>query len=128
MITVFLAIEQTLFREGLCTALSREGDIKVVGATGNGEAALSLIGCLSPNVVIADNRLPSVDKPDSGRGTSQHVPSASVILVATDSEDRCPKMVNAGATAYFSGRASLAELLEGIRHISLAEHVINKNC
>ena len=61
------ADSQILYREGVRIALSKEGDIEVVGEADDGEAALNQIKSLSPDVVIVDYKLPRLDGPGLGR-------------------------------------------------------------
>ncbi len=48
-IRVFLCDDHTLFRQGIRKLLELEGDIKVVGEAGNGQAALDMLKNTGPD-------------------------------------------------------------------------------
>src|SRR5215470_16696563 len=61
MITIVIADDQALFREGLRTLLSIRPDMDVVGEAADGDEAVALVEALQPNVVLMDLRMPRVD-------------------------------------------------------------------
>jgi DNA-binding NarL/FixJ family response regulator len=61
MINVLLADDHSMIREGLKQLLELDGDIKVIGEAGNGEACLQLIEELKPDVVLLDINMPQVN-------------------------------------------------------------------
>ena len=61
MITVLLADDHSMIREGLKQLLELDGDIKVIGEAGNGEVCLQLIEELKPDVVLLDINMPQVN-------------------------------------------------------------------
>jgi two-component system, NarL family, nitrate/nitrite response regulator NarL len=51
-ISVLLADDHTMFRQGLATILASYGGVEVVGEVSNDAEALRLVGELEPDVVI----------------------------------------------------------------------------
>ena len=61
MISVLIADDQALVREGLRLMLDAEPDITVVGEAENGNDALAKARGLDPDVVLMDVRMPELD-------------------------------------------------------------------
>jgi len=53
-ITVFLAEDHAVVREGLAELIRRESDMEVVGEAGDGEDAVRLVKQLKPDIVLMD--------------------------------------------------------------------------
>ena len=60
-VTVLIADDQTLFREGIKDVLSNEKWIEVVGEAADGLEAVALAKKLKPDVVLMDIKLPKMD-------------------------------------------------------------------
>ena len=60
MITVFLADDHQMFRQGLRTLLGSTSDIKVVGETSDGQTCLQAIEKLKPDVAVLDIAMPGL--------------------------------------------------------------------
>jgi len=58
-ITVFLAEDHAVVREGLAELIRREPDMEVVGEAGDGEDAVRLVKQLKPDIVLMDIAMPS---------------------------------------------------------------------
>jgi len=126
-IRVFLADSQVLCREGVRLALSKEGDIEVVGEADDGEAALYQIKSLSPDVVIIDSKPPSLDGPDLARQIKRHVPTISVILLSSyDDDDQLFHAIKAGIAGYLVKTASGQDLVYQVRRVYQGEYPINE--
>ena len=61
MIRVLIVDDHPVVRQGLVALLSVQDDIAVAGEAGDGPAAISLAGSVSPDVVLLDLKLPGMD-------------------------------------------------------------------
>ena len=61
VITVLVADDQELVREGLVLILSAQSDIEVVGEASDGVQAVALAASTHPDVVLMDMRMPQLD-------------------------------------------------------------------
>jgi DNA-binding NarL/FixJ family response regulator len=61
MIRVLIVDDHPVVRQGLVALLSVQDDIAVAGEAGDGLAAISLAGSVSPDVVLLDLKLPGMD-------------------------------------------------------------------
>ena len=67
-ITVLLADDHAVVRDGLQSMLEAQGDIEVIGHAGTGYEAVSQITELFPDVAVVDIAMPEMNGIDAGRG------------------------------------------------------------
>jgi DNA-binding NarL/FixJ family response regulator len=100
-IRVLLVDDQALFREGLRNLLSVQHDIEVIGEAANGEEAVILAGCLQPQVVLMDLRMPVLDGIDATSQICAKVNGCRVIVLTTfDDDEQVFEALRAGAAGY----------------------------
>ena len=81
-ITVFLADDHAVVRDGLRLLLEAQQDIKVVGDAANGRAAVHQVAQLYPNVVIVDIAMPDLNGIEATQQICEICPSAQVIILS----------------------------------------------
>lgn len=122
MIKVVIADDQTLFRQGLCTLLSVQTDIEVVGEASNGEEALLLIAEYAPDVVLMDVEMPILDGVATTRRIRQEYPDCQVVILTTfDNDDYVFEGLRAGALGYLLKDSPADKLVDAIRMASHGE-------
>lgn len=121
-IRILLVDDQALFREGLRTLLSVQGDLEVVGEAGNGEEALRLALNLRPAVVLMDLQMPVLDGVAATRRLHESLPECRVIVLTTfDDDEYVFEGLRAGAVGYLLKDAPSAKLIEAIRAAARGE-------
>jgi DNA-binding NarL/FixJ family response regulator len=99
-ITVLLADDQRLLREGLRTLLELHRDLRVVGEAGDGLEAERLVELLRPDVVLMDLRMPRRDGVAAIRRIAARWPQVRVIVLTTyDDDELVFRSIEAGASA-----------------------------
>ena len=115
-ITVLLADDHTMFREGLAGMLASYGGMRVVGSTPNGEEAVALAEKERPDVVIMQVQIPFEKAKDvlvRMRGLS---PSPKVIIVSMFENPRYLRdLMSLGASAFLVKTGSTRHLIGAIR-------------
>ncbi|MES2466114.1 MAG: response regulator transcription factor [Verrucomicrobiota bacterium] len=117
-ITVLLAEDHMIVREGLRALLKLETDIKIVGEAENGRQAVALVGQLGPDVVVMDIAMPLLNGLEATRQILQTAPSTKVLMLSAHSDDAYVEQVMAlGASGYLIKQTAAHVLPEAIREI-----------
>ena len=87
MISVLIADDHTVVRQGLKQILSNDAQLRVVGEAANGDEALSLIDKLRPTVVLMDLRMPKTDGIQATARIRERWPEIPVLVLTTFDDD-----------------------------------------
>ena len=115
-ISILVADDHPLFREGVVHSLASEPDIAIVGQAGSGEEALRLARDLLPDVVLLDIAMPGW----GGLVTAEKITTACpatriVMLTVFEDEDKLLAALKAGARGYVLKGVSARELANVVR-------------
>lgn len=123
-ISILIADDHPVVREGLRSVLSDEEDLTVVGDCGTGAEAVRLASALRPDVVLMDLRMPDLD---GVRATERIVAggtAAVLVLTTYDTDGDITRAVAAGATGYLLKETSRQELKAAVRAAADGETVL----
>src|SRR5689334_23543835 len=81
-ITVLLAEDHQIVREGFRSLLEHEGDIEVVAEAANGRQAVQLTRKLRPAVVVMDIAMPLLNGLEAARQIRKEVPGTRVLFLS----------------------------------------------
>ena len=103
-ITVFLADDNIIVREGVRAMLSRNVDIEIVGVGDDYESLVSGASASAPNVVVSDIRMPPSFQSEGIDGCKEirkrHPGTGIVILSQFDDPDYAIALLSEGAAGY----------------------------
>lgn len=108
MIKVALADDHPLFREGVRKALSMAPDISLVGEAADGEAALSAVLLLHPDVVLLDVQLPGLDGIAVARLIALPPDAPRVVLISSRDEAVYGSRIAASGAKAFIAKQDLS--------------------
>jgi DNA-binding NarL/FixJ family response regulator len=116
MISVLLADDQRLLREGLRTLLELHPDLRVAGEAGDGVEAERLVELLRPDVVLMDLRMPRRDGVTATRHIAERFPDVRVLVLTTfDDDELVFRSIEAGAAGYLLKDVGSDALAEAVR-------------
>ena len=125
-ITVVLADDQRLVRDGLCAILDAEPDIDVVAEAGDGREAVDLVLRHRPAVVLLDIRMPSLDGIQASREVLALDPSARVLILTTfDTDEYVYGALRAGASGFLLKDAPADQLVAAVRIVARGDALID---
>ncbi|OIJ96970.1 DNA-binding response regulator [Streptomyces sp. MUSC 14] len=115
---VVVADDQTVVREGIVMLLGLLPGVEVVGAAGDGEEAVQLVGELAPDVVLMDLRMPRCDGVEATRRIRSQYPGTQVVVLTTyaDDESLFPAL-RAGARGYLTKDAGGDEIVRAVESV-----------
>jgi DNA-binding NarL/FixJ family response regulator len=117
-ITVLLAEDHMVVREGLRTLLESEADIEVLGEAATGRQAVAMARDLRPNVVIMDIAMPRMNGMDATRRICEMAPDSKVLILSAHSDDAyVERAIDQGASGYLVKHTSADFLCKAIREI-----------
>jgi len=127
-ITLLIADDHPLFRQGVVDALSLEKDIKILGQAANGEEAVEKIKTLKPNVAVLDVNMPQLNGQQvTHRITSEHLPTRVVLLTGYDDVEQAIHAVLAGAAGYCAKEIQPEVLASTVRAVADGKFAIAGN-
>jgi DNA-binding NarL/FixJ family response regulator len=115
-ITVIIADDQTLFREGIKDLLENEKNIEVIAEAADGKEALRLVKKLRPSVILLDIKLPHMDGIEATRQIHADCPTTNVLILSGyEDEAHVMEAIQAGANGYLSKMLPAAELVNALK-------------
>lgn len=117
-ITVLLADDHAVVREGLVAIIARQKDMVVVGEASNGRQALELWREWRPDVTLLDLRMPEMDGVSVISAIRAIEPKARILILTTyDGDEDIYRGIRAGAKAYLLKDTPREGLLACIRAV-----------
>jgi DNA-binding NarL/FixJ family response regulator len=123
VITVLIADDHPVVRDGLSGIFGGADDFEVVGLASDGEEAVELARKLKPDVVLMDLRMPRMDGVTAIR---QLAPAQRILVLTTfDADTDVLPAIEAGATGYLLKDAPRSELYRAVRAAARGEAVLS---
>jgi DNA-binding NarL/FixJ family response regulator len=117
-ITVLLAEDHQIVREGFRSLLEHESDIEVVGEAADGRQAVQLTRKLRPAVVVMDIAMPLLNGLEATRQIRKELPDTKVLFLSAHSDDAYVEEVAVlGATGFLLKQTSSENLATAIREV-----------
>ncbi|MFC7447351.1 response regulator [Rhodococcus daqingensis] len=126
-ITVFIADDQAMVRQGFGALLHAQPDISVVGDAPDGKVAVAEVTRLRPDVVLMDVRMPELN----GLEAAQQILSAAfdppvrvLMLTTFDIDDYVYEALRIGASGFMLKDAPAEELIRAVRVVADGEALL----
>ena len=117
-ITVLLAEDHTIVREGFRKMLEMEDDLEVVGEAQDGRQAVTLAKKLHPDVVLMDIAMPLLNGLEATRQVLKAFPATKVLMLSAHSDDAYVKnATESGAVGFLLKQTSAHDVCRAIREV-----------
>lgn len=117
-VTILLAEDQIVIREGLRSLIGQQNDMEVVGEADNGKIALQLAQEFNPDVIIMDVAMPEMNGIEATELVKEKMPDIKVIaLSAHDNREYVMSMIKAGVSGYLLKDYAFEELVKAIETV-----------
>jgi len=118
-ITVLLAEDHSVVRQGLCALLNADGHFKMVGEARTGREAVEKAKALCPDVILMDIAMPVLNGLEATRQILAANPAAKVIILSAHSDDEyIERMTAVGAVGFLEKQTSADVLTKAIREVA----------
>jgi DNA-binding NarL/FixJ family response regulator len=117
-ITVLLAEDHTIVREGFRKMLELENDIEIVGEAQDGRQAVALAKKFHPDVVLMDIAMPLLNGLEATRQILKAVPGTRIVILSAHNDDAYVKnATESGAAGFLLKQNSSHVVCEAIRQV-----------
>jgi two-component system, NarL family, nitrate/nitrite response regulator NarL len=117
-ITVLLAEDHTIVREGFRKMLELENDIEVVGEAQDGRQAVAMVNKFRPAVVLMDIAMPLLNGLEATRQVIKAIPATKVLMLSAHNDDAYVKNASeSGAAGFLLKQTSAHEVCRAIREV-----------
>jgi DNA-binding NarL/FixJ family response regulator len=117
MINIVLVDDHKIIRDGI-KALLKDEEVNVIGEAQNGNALLTLLEEVTPDLIIMDMNMPETDGFQTIQKIKERNPEQKVLVLSMlDHEKYVSRMMELGASGYALKNIGKEELLCGIRLI-----------
>jgi len=118
MITVLLADDHAMVRDGLRYILEAAGDIQIVAVAANGKEAVALALTHCPNIAVIDISMPVMDGIEATKQILAVCPHTRIVTLSMyHSGEYVRRALNAGAFGYVLKDAAGNELIDAVRSL-----------
>lgn len=118
MITIFLADDHTVVRDGLRLILENQPDLTVVGEAATGYEAVRLVRQQCPQVVIMDITMPELNGIEAARQIREQCPTTHIVFLSMHANPQYIfRALEVGAKGYLLKGAASTELTEAVRTV-----------
>lgn len=125
-ISILLADDHTILRDGIRSLLEDEVDMEVIGEAEDGHSVVRLANQLEPDIVLMDIAMPLLNGLEATKRIKRDKPHIKVlILTMHENEEYIRQVLATGAMGYILKDAAATDLLGAIRAVHRGEAVLS---
>jgi DNA-binding NarL/FixJ family response regulator len=125
-LSIVLADDHHVVRQGLRTLLEGALDCTVVGEAADGSAAIELVKRLLPKVLVVDMVLPHLNGLDVIRHVQQIAPETRIVVLSMHADESYVReALRAGATAYVLKESHADEFVQAVRQAAAGKRYLS---
>jgi DNA-binding NarL/FixJ family response regulator len=118
-ITVLLADDHTVVRDGLQALLEGQDEIRVVGLAADGREAVKIVSELCPSVVLMDIAMPGLNGIEATQQIRESCSDSHVVILSMyATSEYVYRALQAGASGYLLKESAGSEVVQAIRAVS----------
>jgi DNA-binding NarL/FixJ family response regulator len=126
-ITVFLADDHAVVRDGLRVLLETEHDITVIGDAANGRDAVRQVAELCPQVAVVDIAMPELNGIEAAHQIRQLCPATQIVILSIHSTtEHIFRGLQAGARGYLLKESAGAEVVKAVHAVHAGRRYLSQ--
>lgn len=116
IITIILADDHPLARQGIRSLLAEASDLKIIGEAEDGFQVKELVANLKPDVLLLDLKMPGPRPAELEKWVRENYPkTVTLVLTSHDRDHYLASMLDAGAAGYMDKNITTERLINAIR-------------
>ena len=124
---VLIVDDHPVFRQGICDVVETDPNIVVVGQAADGEVAIEMAYDLSPDVILMDINLPTINGLQVTRKIKSVLSDTKVVvLTGYDDVEQVFHALRAGASAYCPKDVTPEALIQAIHSVRQDMYVVGE--
>lgn len=118
-ITVVIADDHMILREGLRGLLEEYDDLVIVGEATTGAQAVETAKSLKPRILLLDLIMPEMGGVEVLEAlAAEELPTRTIVLTGADDDDLLARSIQSGAMGYLLKDAASTQLVDAIRKVA----------
>jgi len=125
-ITILLADDHPVVRQGLRSLLETQADFEVIGETADGLEGLRLVKQLKPDILVADVSMPGLNGLDLTKQVTQFSSHTRVIILSMHSTEAfVVEALKNGAAAYVLKDSTPTDLIQAVYEVAAGKRFLS---
>jgi DNA-binding NarL/FixJ family response regulator len=125
-ISVFLADDHRVLRDGLRILLESQVDIQVVGEAENGKKAIEGISAIKPDVAVMDITMPELNGIEAAQIIHEALPKIGIVILSIHSDlEHIFRALQAGAQGYILKESAGSEVISAVRSVYMGRRYLS---
>lgn len=114
-VTIFLADDHRIMRDGLRTLIEARPGLRIVGESGDGRATVGDVCRLRPDIVLLDIAMPGLNGIEAAREIRKRCPAVEIVILSMHhTTEHVYRALEAGARGYLLKECAGSEVIEAI--------------
>jgi len=125
-ISILIADDHPMFREGVLQALSRDSSFSIVAVASDGDQALQLLKEHSPDVAVLDMNMPKMTGLEVAKEYKRLQGKTAVIfLTMLDDEDLLNEAIDIGVKGYILKESASIDIVNAVHAVAQGEYYLS---
>jgi len=126
-VTVLIADDHAVVRDGLKAVLEQSGAVTVVGVAATGREAIDQARALRPDVLLMDIAMPDLDGLEAAARLHQVLPGVRVVVLSMHAtSEHVHRALRAGARGYLVKESAGREVLEAVLAVAAGRRYLSQ--
>jgi DNA-binding NarL/FixJ family response regulator len=127
IITILLADDHTVVRDGLRALLDSQDEIRVIGVASGGRQAVKMTMELCPSIVLMDIAMPELNGIEATRQIRACCPDSQVVILSMyATSEYVYRALQAGALGYLLKESAGTEVVQAIQAVGTGKMYISR--
>lgn len=114
-ITILLADDHTIVRQGLARLLEEQPNLKVIGEATDGRHAVEKANQLKPDIVIMDIAMPRLNGIEAAKRIRKNLPETKILILSMYSHEHyIHELIETGVSGYLLKESSGRDIIKAI--------------